>query len=218
MKVFEEIDFERVQVNKLLYFLYRNQTNGATDADSGQNQIIISNIDQLCGGNKSYSLYPSLETVQSIRHNVNSTYMFASVVYTLFLMAAVSFFNVVYVSYFMKEHQVPLIFRNPDSSIYYDTQRAKNLFFVVFIVLSGILGSLNFYDVGANCLHTYNEEKITSEFVDLYQYSLTALLWIVSIPLIFLVFMIRMRDNLKFGCYPFVIANIIFSFMLLILS
>lgn len=36
--------------------------------------------------------------------------------------------------------------------------------------------------------------------------------------MIFLVFMVRMRDNLKFGCYPIVIANIIFAFMLLILS
>ena len=30
--------------------------------------------------------------------------------------------------------------------------------------------------------------------------------------------MVGMRDNLKFGCYPIVIANIIFAFMLLVLS
>lgn len=36
--------------------------------------------------------------------------------------------------------------------------------------------------------------------------------------MIFLVFMVSMRDNMKFGCYPIVIANIIFSFMLFILS
>jgi hypothetical protein len=29
----EEIDFETVQVYKLMYFLYRNSTPGATDAD-----------------------------------------------------------------------------------------------------------------------------------------------------------------------------------------
>ena len=33
-----------------------------------------------------------------------------------------------------------------------------------------------------------------------------------------LFFMVGMRDNLKFGCYPVVIANIIFAFMLFILS
>lgn len=113
---------------------------------------------------------------------------------------------------------MPLIFRNPDSSIYYDTQRAKNLFYIIFIVLNGILASLNFYDVDAPCLHTYSEQHIATSWVDLYQYSMTALLWIVSLPMIFLFLMVGMRDNLKFGCYPIVIANIIFSFMLLILS
>jgi hypothetical protein len=118
----------------------------------------------------------------------------------------------------MKEHHVPLIFRNPDSSLFYDTQRAKNLFYVIFMVLSGIMGSLNFYNVDAKCLHTYNEENFSSTSVDLFQYSLTALLWIVSLPMILLFFMVGMRDNLKFGCYPIVIANIIFSFMLFVLS
>ena len=36
--------------------------------------------------------------------------------------------------------------------------------------------------------------------------------------MILLSFMVGMRDNLKFGCYPIVIANIIFAFMLLVLS
>lgn len=93
--------------------------------------------------------------------------MFVSVIYVLFLMGVVTGFNTVYVSYYMKEHQVPLIFRNPDSSLYYDTQRAKILFYVVFIVLSGVLGSLNFYDPDTTCLHTYNEESVSSEYVDL---------------------------------------------------
>lgn len=144
--------------------------------------------------------------------------MFASVIYTLVLMVAISGFNVVYVSFFLKEHQVPLIFRNPDSSIYYDIQRAKILFFLVFIILSGIMCSLNFYDVDGKCLHTFEEDVFGSTSVDLYQYSLTALLWIVSLPMMSLFFMVGMRDNLKFGCYPVVIANIIFAFMLFILS
>ena len=63
---------------------------------------------------------------------------------------------------------MPLIFRNPDSSLFYDTQRAKNLFYVVFMVLSGIMGSLNFYNVDAKCLHTYDEENFGSTSVDLY--------------------------------------------------
>ena len=49
VKFIEEIDFERVQVNKLMYFLYRNTTEGATDADQG-NQIIVEDLDSLCSG------------------------------------------------------------------------------------------------------------------------------------------------------------------------
>ena len=36
--------------------------------------------------------------------------------------------------------------------------------------------------------------------------------------MMFLAFMVGLRDNLKFACYPIVIANIIFALMLLILS
>lgn len=52
----------------------------------------------------------------------------------------------------------------------------------------------------------------------MYQYSMTALLWIVSLPMIILFIMVGMRDNLKFGCYPVVLVNLIFSFMLFLLS
>lgn len=83
-------------------------------------------------------------------------------------MTIVSGFNIIYVSFSMKEHHVPLIFRNPDSSLYYDTQRAKNLFYVVFMVLTGIMGSINFYDVDALCLHTFDEKGFSSASVDVY--------------------------------------------------
>lgn len=172
----------------------------------------------MCGGNDSYALYPTLDTASNIGHNVSSLYMLISSAYCVFLMALVALFNLFYVSYCMKEHQVPLIFRNPDSSIFYDTQRAKNLFHTVFIVLTGVVCNINFFKVDDKCLHTYDEDAVSSDFVDMYQYSLTALLWIVSLPMLILVFMVSMRDNLKFGCYPVVIANIIFAFMLLVLS
>lgn len=200
-----------------MYFLYRNSTKDASDA-SEDNQIIVSDAEGLCGGPGSYALFPDLSSADAIRHNVNSMFMFVSIIYVLLLMAFVTGFNTIYISYFMKEHQVPLIFRNPDSSIYYDIQRAKNLFYVIFIVLTGIPGSLNFYNVEATCLHTYDESNFPSKSVDLFSYSLTALLWIVSIPMLFLAVMVGMRDNLKFACYPIVIANIIFALMLFILS
>jgi hypothetical protein len=202
-----------------MYFLYKNESmERANDADHLSNQVIVSDIDALCGGPGQYALFPTLDAVEAIRHNVNSLYMFISIIYVLFLMALVTGFNAIYISYFLKEHQVPLIFRNPDSNLFYDIQRAKILFYLVFIVLSGVLGSLNFYDMNAKCLHTYDESLIRSDYVDLSQYSLTALLWIVSVPMMFLACMVGMRDNMKFGCYPIVIANIIFAFMLFVLS
>ena len=103
VKVFEEVDFQQVQVSKLMYFLYKNQTTGATDAGQG-NQMIISDIEGLCGGPGSYALFPTIEEVQAIRHNVNSVYMLISMIYVFILMLIVTGFNAIYISYFMKEH------------------------------------------------------------------------------------------------------------------
>lgn len=89
---------------------------------------------------------------------------------------------------------------------------------MVFIMLSGVLSTLNFLDVDSTCLHSVNDKYFPPEVVDIYQYSLTALLWIVSIPMIVMIFMVGMRDNLKFSCYPIIIVNIIFSFMIFVLS
>lgn len=207
-----------MQVYELVYFLYRNTTSEAGDATSDGNTLIVADIDGVCGGTQEYSLFSDLVSAQTIRDNINSPYMYASFAYTMLLMLIVVAVNTVYVPYFLKEYQIPLIFRNPDSSMYYDIQRAKDLFYVVFLVLSGIPAQLNFYVIGGTCLHTHNEDELSSANVDMYQYSMTALLWIVSLPMIILFIMVGMRDNLKFGCYPVVLVNLIFSFMLFILS
>ena len=81
----------------------------------------MGDVGSVCGGDGSYALFPDLATATTIRYNINSGYTFASFVLTLLLMGAVTCLNTVYIPYFMKEHQVPLLFRNPDSSIYYDT-------------------------------------------------------------------------------------------------
>ncbi|CDW90585.1 UNKNOWN [Stylonychia lemnae] len=210
-------DNEYVTVNMLKYFLYRNESDSATDSTDANNQIIVSNLDELCNVDE-YALFDTLDKAISVKHNVQSSYMFISVAFDLLLIGIVSLFNVMYISFYLKEHQVPIIFRNPDSSLYYDIQRAKNFFFVCYLTLTGILAQLNFYDAYGKCLHTQNEKSFSSTDVDMYQYALLALLWVVAIPFLFLIGMISIRDNLKVGCYPVVIANLIFAFMLFILS
>ena len=42
-------DFETFQVNKVLYFLYLNNTKGAIDASSGQNNLMVTDIHKFCG-------------------------------------------------------------------------------------------------------------------------------------------------------------------------
>ncbi len=83
-------------------------------------------------------------------------------------MAIVSVFNTWFVSFKLKEHHIPLIFRNPDSNIYFDIQRAKLTFFMLFIVLSGILAQLNLYALSRPCLHTTDERNFSSAYVDFY--------------------------------------------------
>lgn len=72
--------------------------------------------------------------------------------------------------------------------------------------------------MGDKCLHTVDEEAFSSQDADTYQYALTALLWVVVIPLALMIILMESKDNLKFACYPLVIANIIFAFMLFILT
>eukprot|EP00347_Sterkiella_histriomuscorum_P022995 403336357 len=216
--VTEFTDNQFIKVSLLKYFLYRNESKGATDATDSKNQVIVSNLDELCEGKNSYALFDSLEDAVSMKHNVGSTYMYASVGFDMLLIGMVAIFNVIYVSFYMREHHVPIIFRNPETSLFYDQQRAKNFFYLIYIILTGILAQLNFYVADSKCLHTKYEDKFSSLNVDMYQYALLSLLWVVAVPLLFLFGMIGLQDNMKVGCYPIVIANIIFGLMLFILT
>ena len=152
-----------------MYFLYRNTTAGASDANGGKNQLIISNLAELCGSsNNSYALFDDLSTAVAMKVNVSSSYMYASVVFALALMVGMLGFLVIFVSCFLKEHQIPLIFRQADGSLYSDIQRAKNFFFMVFIVLTGVPAQLNFYVVNDSCLHTVSDDYLPAGTVDLY--------------------------------------------------
>jgi hypothetical protein len=54
------------------------------------------------------------------------------------LMIASAAYNVFYITLFLKEHHIPLIFRSPNISFAYDLMRSKILFFVAFLTLCGI--------------------------------------------------------------------------------
>lgn len=64
-------DGERITVNRIMYFLYRNDTPGALNSYEDENQMIVTNITQVCG-NKSgaYSLFSDLSSAKSLQHNV----------------------------------------------------------------------------------------------------------------------------------------------------
>jgi hypothetical protein len=49
------------------------------------------------------------------------------------------------------------------------------------IVFCGTLPELNFYDSKALCLHTADEDYISTIDVDMYQFALLALLWVVAV-------------------------------------
>ena len=41
-------DFDTYEVNKVLYFLYLNNTKGAVDASTGQNNLMVTDIHLFC--------------------------------------------------------------------------------------------------------------------------------------------------------------------------
>ena len=92
------------------------------------------------------------------------------------------------------------------------------MFFVAFMVLSGALPHLTMYHLDDECLHTSDEDFFGINFTDFYQYCLTTLVWMMTIPmLIFLTFSI-FKDNCRMLMYPCMAVDLVFLFTSVILS
>ena len=94
----------------------------------------------------------------AIRDNLNSPFTFVSEIYVVALMFLCFYAACVWIPYQINEYQVPIYFRSTYSNVFYDFLKLRIFFFGYFMVLSGCLPQLIFYDMSSDqkCLHTKN--------------------------------------------------------------
>lgn len=207
--IVQEIDFETVTINKVQYFAYRNTTEGASDVDSSSNYYIAPNVTETCEG-QGHQLIDTMHRMQQIRDNIRSPYMILSSVYVILLMMVTFAIATIWAPFKMKEHHIPAFLRKAESNVFYDFMRVRVLSFVYFMTLSGCLPHLTFYFVNDVCLHTYSQRDFGLNWTDYYQFCLTALIWVISVPITLYVAATALRDSLRYILIPLIIANITF--------
>lgn len=126
--------------------------------------------------------------------------------------------NTVYVPFYLKEHQIPIVFRSPQSNIFFDVTRVRLYLFVAFIMLSACIPHVIFYYTDHPCLHTVSQEDFGIDWTDYYQYSMMACVWVISTPVGFFLLGQLFKDSIRYIWYPIMIANLVFVLMLFTLS
>ena len=96
--------------------------------------------------------------------------------------------------------------------------RIRILCYSYFITLSGSLPHLIFYYASDICLHTYSERDFGLNWTDYYQFCLTLMTWVISVPMLIFVIASSFGDNIKYFLFPFLIANLVFVFVTSLLS
>lgn len=153
MTVTEVIDYETITSKKIEYFLYRNQTDGALDADGSSGiSYIVTDVKSTCGG--SFEALLDLNRVVNIRNNMVSIFMKISEVLILLLMLLAAFLACVWIPYNMNEYDIPIYLRETESNVWLDFLKMRLIAFALFITLSGCLPQFNFYNLTDLCLHT----------------------------------------------------------------
>jgi len=89
-----------------------------------------------------------------IRDNIKSPYMFVSEAYCILLMIGTFVAACIYVPFFMKEYDIPIILRKAGSNIFYDLLMIRIYVYMAFMTLSGALPHLTMFFLNDKCLHT----------------------------------------------------------------
>lgn len=152
-QISEVIDFENVTTTKVYYFLFRNQTEGASDINRENDYLIVPNVNKTCQGG-GYQLERDMKRAISIKENLVSSYMEISEGFIIFLMFCCMLGAVIYVPFCMKEHDIPILLRRAGSNVFFDLLTIRLLIYSYFLVLTGSLPHLTMYYLHDACLHT----------------------------------------------------------------
>ena len=149
------VDFETVTVTNVQYFLYKNLTAGARNADGSNGfTYIVPNISETCNGNGTYEALNDLSLAQTIQQNLSSNYMKASEIFVLLMMLLTAFLACIYIPFSINEYGTPIYFRDSFSNVFLDFLRLRIFAFAYFMAMSGCLPHFSFYitDPDHHCL------------------------------------------------------------------
>lgn len=108
--------------------------------------------------------------------------------------------------------------RHATSNVFFDFMRLRIYNYVYFLMLFGCLPHFIFYFPRDKCLHTYSARDFGINWTDYYQYCLTMLSWVITVPVVIYFCGTALRDNFKYFMYPFLVANLVFIFTSCILA
>lgn len=203
-----------MEQSDIFYFLYRNESAYARDADESSNTDIDLNPFETCG--KKIQLLEDIEKVRQIRHNIYSIYSRTSTAFVLLIMVLMAAFSAIIVPYYLKEYAIPAILRMTNDNMFFSTMRIRTLTYFAFMICAGCLSHLNFYVVQDECLHTQNPDPFGLVWTDRYYYSLVTLLWFSSVPVIMFYLTTVSKDETRFMCIPFMIAGLVFTLLIVV--
>ena len=215
--VTEVIDFENVTTTRVLYFLFRNETEGANDTNADNEYEIVENVNETCEGG-GYQLEKDMKRAINIRENIRSAYMMVSELFVMLLIVCCFILAVIYVPFFMKEHDIPIILRRAGSNVFFDLLQIRLVIFIYYMILTGSLPHLTMYWLKDRCLHTTDEDYFGINWTDYYQYCLTIMSWTMSIPLVLWVIASFFKDNFRYLMTPFLVANLVYCLCVAMLS
>lgn len=99
--------------------------------------------------------------------------------------------------------------------------RVRGFVFLFYVMLSGCLCQLTNY-FPDTCLHTEPQPMMFDSFnvimTDYYQFCMVSLIWFISIPVGFFLFMTAFNDASRYAMIPCMITSVVFVIFALLLS
>ena len=122
----------------------------------------------------------------------------------------------------LREHHIPMLFRQADENMFSVIMRAMIFAYFYFIILCGCMPSASMYRVHDVCLHTdlEGDSKTTLDIeqTDYYTVCLAMFVWFITAPILLYMVFAYFKDASRYLLIPIVVANLVFLFGCTLLS
>ena len=151
--------------------------------------------------------------------------MFFSLSYIVVLMFVLAILAVYVIPVKLKEHHIPMLFRQADENMFSVIMRAMIFAYFYFIILCGCMPSVSMYRVEDTCLHTNHKTEFGTtkspldvNMTDFYTVCLAMFVWFITAPILLYMVFAYFKDASRYLLIPIVVANLVFLFGCTLLS